>query len=375
MSEATRLPGYRRRHPSVIGLVIESWRALGVRHAAAALALALVNAVFASGITLTKSFGLIEYLPAFAVRCALSGVGLMLALTAADHLVDHGAPRLRCFGFAAAIAAIGASVTSWYLVQVFGWPNWFPMGTQMAVQRTQMAFEAINGLIYNGLGTVAYLHWRDTQAAMRLLHHSELRRAHDLRRLQQTRLLALQAHVDPELLFVALRHIGALLRTEAGAADVLLSELISLLRALMPADHAAASTVEREFTLAASYLRVAAGAAAGLPVHVSVSPEAAGARLAPMLLLPLLKAAIAAHKGNLPRWQLLADTASGRLRITLSALADTSASFAADSPELAQLRDRLTELHGAHATLAIDAGPGLRATLTQPLHHDDRADR
>ena len=244
MSAAAPLALPRRRRPSAIRLVIESWRGLGFRHAAMALVLALINSLFASGITLTKPVGLIEYLPAFALRCALSGVMLVLALTAADHLVDHGASRLRSFALAAALAAIGAAVTSWYLVHAFGWPNWFPAGTQMSVQRTQMAFEAIHGLLYNGLGTMAYLHWRDTQAAIRLLRSSELRRAQGARRLQQTRLLALQAQVEPELLFAALRQVGTLQRTDGAAADALLSELIALLRSLMPAARATDSTVD-----------------------------------------------------------------------------------------------------------------------------------
>jgi hypothetical protein len=375
MSAATRPTLSRGRHPSAIGLVIEPWRELGFRHAAAALVLALINSLFASGITLTKPAGLIEYLPAFALRCTLSGVMLVLALTAADHLVDHGAPRLRSFALAAALAAIGASVVSWYLVHALGWPNWFPAGTQMSVQRTQMAFEAIHGLLYNGLGTMAYLHWRDTQAATRLLRSTELRRAQSARYLHQTRLLALQAHVEPELLFAALRQVGALQRTDAAAADALLSELIALLRSLMPAARAADSTVDHEFALALSYLRVVASAVTPLTIEASISTEAEGARLAPMLLQPLLKAVLAAHAGGKPRLLLRADTLPGRLRITLGAASDAGAPFASGKPELALLRARLADLHGANAALTFEPGPALCATLHLPLEHDDRTDR
>lgn len=374
MNEAKH-PGSRRRRPSTPGLIIESWRALGVRHIAAAGTLAGINALFASGITLTRISGVADYLPAFAVRCALSGVCLMLALTAADHLVDNGAPRLQAFGLAAAAAAIVAAMARWYLVQATGWANFFPASTRMDIRRTQMAFEAINGLIYNGLGTAAYLHWRDTQAARRLLHNGELRRAHGGQRLQQTRLLAMQAHVDPELLFAALRRIGVLQRTDPPSADTLLSELIALLRALMPADHAAASTVEHESKLGLFYLRVVATATKEMTFQMSVAPEASTARLAPMLLLPLLKAAIAAHRGVAPHWLLDAETLPGQLRITLSAAADRDDSSAADSAALQQLHERLIELHGTQATLAVATGPGTHLTLTLPLRYDDRADR
>lgn len=365
----------QRDRPSLFGSIVESWRALGVRHIAAAGALAVINALFASGITLTRPVSLADYLPAFAIRCALSGVCLVLALTAADRLVENGTPRLQTFGLAAATAAIVASIASWYLVQAVGWSNWFPTDTRMDVQRTQMAFEAINGLIYNGLGAAAYLHWRDTQAARRLLHASELRSAHGARRLQQTKLLALQAHVDPELLFAALRRIGILQRADPSLADALLSELIALLRALMPADHAAASTVEHEFQLGLSYLRVVASAMKEMTFEASIAPKALTARLAPMLLLPLLKAAIAAHRGSAPHWQLHAETTLGQLRIALSAASDKGETIDADGPELVQLRERLASLHGAQATIAVDTRAGTRLTLTQPLRYDDRPDR
>lgn len=374
MNEARSL-GSQRRQPSIAGLIVESWRALGVRHLAAAGALAVVNALFASGITLTRVFGVADYLPAFAIRCVLSGVCLVLAITAADHLVENGAPRLRTFGFAAAVAAIVASIASWYLVQATGWSNFFPADTRVDVRRTQMAFEAIHGLIYNGLGTAAYLHWRDTQAARRLLHNSELRRAHGAQRLQQTRLLALQAHVDPELLFAALRRIGVLQRIDPPSADTLLSELIALLRALMPADHAVASTVEHEFKLGLSYLRVVASAMKDMTFQVSIAPEASTARLAPMLLLPLLKAAIAAHREVAPHWMLNAETRSGQLHIALSAAAEQADSSASDSSALQRLQERLVELHGTQATLAAGTGPGTHLTLTLPLRYDDRPDR
>jgi hypothetical protein len=356
-------------------LIVESWRTLGLRHIVAAGALAVINALFASGITLTRPYGQADYLPAFAIRCALSGLYLVLALKAAEHLVENGSPRLQTFGLAAATAAILASIVSWYLVQAIGWSNWFPADTRIDVQRTQMAFEALNGVIYNGLGTAAFLHWRDAQIARRLLHASELRRAHGVQRLQQTRLLALQAHVDPELLFAALRRIGDLQRSDPPSADTLLSELIALLRALMPTDHADASTVGKEFKLGLAYLRIVASAMKDMTFEMTVTPEAEAARLAPMLLLPLLKAAIAGYSGSAPHWILNADTAHGMLRIVFSAASDNGEPFATNSAELVQLRERLVALHGTEAMIAVGSDADAHITLTQPLRYDNRADR
>jgi hypothetical protein len=364
-----------RGRRSLLKSIAESWRTLGLRHIAAAGVLAVINALFASGITLTRPFGQADYLPAFAIRCALSGLYLVLALKAAEHLVDNGSPRLLTFGLAAATAAILAAIVSWYLVQAIGWSNWFPADTPINVRRTQMAFEALNGVMYNGLGTAAFLHWRDAEISRRLLHASELRRAHSVQRLQQTRLLALQAHVDPELLFAALRRIGDLQRIDLPSADALLSELIALLRALMPTDHADTSTVGHEFKLGRNYLRVVASAMKDMTFEVTVAPEAATARFAPMLLLPLLKAAIAGHSGSAPHWILSAEIAHAQLRIVLSAAADNGKTFPMDGPEVAQLRERLVALHGADAAIAVGGSSGTHLTLTQPLRYGDRANR
>ena len=357
--------------------MISSWRALRPQHVAAALALAILNFLVGIGVTL-RNPEVAAYLPAYVLQCCLSGVCLMLAIVAADDLVGHGAPRLASYALAVTAAAVAGSVVCWYLVQALGWRNWFHAGQPIGLQRTQMAFQVFYSLTYNGLGTAAYLHWRDTQAATRRLRESELGRTRDARRLQQTRLAALQARVDPELLFSALRQVAALQKLDKSAADALLTDLITLLRGLMPTGQAAASTVGHEFALAVSYLRVvacAASAPTAPTVEFSIGPDASDACIAPMLLLPLLKSTLATHRSGVPRLHVRADALAGELRISISVPGRDGAEFAADSPDWQPLRDRLADLHGTTARLVTGPRPDLRATLYVPLEYDDRADR
>ena len=56
-------------------------------------------------------------------------------------------------------------------------------------------------LLQGGIGLVIYARWRAAQQSMRLVQANETQRARTAQRLQSARLLALQARVDPQLLF------------------------------------------------------------------------------------------------------------------------------------------------------------------------------
>lgn len=344
--------------------VLVAWQRLGLRHAVAALAVALALAVPGLRYLLVVGW---PFLPAFVFDLLTTGVMLVLAIIAADRLVDTGAPRFATYAAAIAMLAIVSRLISWHVAYAMGWRNWFSPETPLRVQQTQMLFGTVSLMINVGLGTAAYARWRERRATARQLHASEVRRAQDMRRLQEIRLRTLQARVDPQFLFDVLKRVGTLQRSDAAAADALLNDLVALLREMMPSEAAGASTVAREFSLALSYLRVVASAITALTIEVSVSPEAGDARLAPMLLVPLLDAALAAHPREMPRLKLRADAVRGRLRIMLAASPSGDISLPVDSAELARLRDRLAELYGANGALRIEPGAGLTVTLELPL--------
>jgi hypothetical protein len=225
-----------------------------------------------------------------------------------------------------------------------------------------------------GTAVVVYALWRSSQRTNERVRASEAARAHDLQRLQSAELLALQARVDPQLLFDALGRVGVLQRQDAAAADQLLTDLIALLRAMLPRWGVSGSTVEREFGVVGAWLRVARALAPALPeVTVSVDARTARAALAPMLALPMLRSVLDAPGAMQRPWRLAAEAAGGRLLVTLAADGASAEPLALDRIDFVPLRDRVALLHGDAARLWITAAPP-RLSLDLPLAEETRAE-
>jgi len=111
-----------------------------------------------------------------------------------------------------------------------------------------------------------------------------------------------------------------------------------------------------------------------------MTPEAAPVGIAPMLVLPLVRAVLALPQAGACEWSLNARVAGLRVGITLQAVfvADTAPPVLTDV-DLSSLRDRLAQLFGQSAQLTISPRPP-SVTLDLPRlqeEHDDhdRADR
>ena len=223
-----------------------------------------------------------------------------------------------------------------------------------------------------GTALVIYALWRASQRATDRIRASEGARARDLQRLQSAELLALQARVDPQLLFDALGRVGTLQRRDPLAADTLLTDLIALLRAMLPRIGSTASTVEREFAVVRAWLRVARALASPTDtiadVRVAIRADAEHASLAPMLALPLLRAVLDVPGNDRHAWRLEAHAAGGRLMVTLSApaAAREDVATALAGAELGPLHQRLALLHGDAARLWAAQTPPL-LSLDLPL--------
>lgn len=193
---------------------------------------------------------------------------------------------------------------------------------------------------------------RQDQAVQDLLQeHSQLRR-HAL----ASQLAALQAQVDPALLFDALVAVEqAYARGDAGAS-ARLERLIRHLRVALPRlprhqqlspGGMAGATLAGEVELIESYLDLLRDLG-GTPPDFDAPLGAQGATpLPPMLLLPLVQRAL---RLGPPRRCWL--QVGGGARITLGFDQD---GLCAEDGELASLRERLTVLG---ATLACHSGPG-----------------
>jgi Histidine kinase len=163
----------------------------------------------------------------------------------------------------------------------------------------------------------------------------------------RARLAAVQARIDPQLLFGMLEAVRAAYRVDAARAERLLDELIAFLRAALPALRAGSSSVAHEAALAQACARLHALAGAGdASLSVEVSAEAMHARFPPGVLLPLLDDALRAR--------------AGVCRLSSSRQADSCCVMLAlpQAPSqvaLSRVKSLLADLYGASARLTLDA--------------------
>jgi Histidine kinase len=179
------------------------------------------------------------------------------------------------------------------------------------------------------------------------------------RRTVQARLQALQARVDPQLLFEMLDAVRHAYQGDTARAEALLDELTAFLRAALPRLRSASSSVVREAELARAYARLQALAGATeASLALDIAPSAMHARLSPGVLLPLLQGALRALAGPC--------TLSAMRRAEVCQLVLTLPAAPAPA-ELAQVRALLADVYGAAAELGVDTSGGpVRITLSVP---------
>jgi hypothetical protein len=296
---------------------------------------------------------------------ATIGLPLVFAVKVANRAIDDRVPGWLAYG--AALLAV-CFVRHLYLLTL-------PLSRSdgAPIFPAQIVWNYMAILLQGGIGLVIYARWRAAQQSMRLVQANETQRARTAQRLQSARLLALQARVDPQLLFDALGRVGVLQRGDPAAAEALLSDLIALLRAMLPGETALTSTVEREFAVIDSWLRVT-GALSSVRADVVLhaAPEATQCHLAPLLALPLLRAVLDASDASAVSWRLDAVAAGGRLLVTLGAApaAETRGAEVLARADLSALRERLSSLHGDAAKLWL-AQPPTTVTLDVPFSIDE----
>ena len=106
------------------------------------------------------------------------------------------------------------------------------------------------------------------------------------------RLAELQSRIRPHFLFNTLNSAIALVRAEPRKAEALLEDLSDLFRHALE-EHAQAVTLQQEITLAQRYLGIEQlRFGARLQVEWALDPQAALARLPPLLLQPLVENAV-----------------------------------------------------------------------------------
>ncbi|MDB5954802.1 histidine kinase [Ramlibacter sp.] len=179
------------------------------------------------------------------------------------------------------------------------------------------------------------------------------------RRIVQLDLQAVQARIDPVLLFGMLDAVRHAYATDPPRAERLLDELIAFLRASLPALRPGGSSVPREAELARAYAQLLSLAhAAGWHMTLDICDAAMHARFPPGALLPLVDDALRSRGGDCT---LQARCADGRCRVVLGLPARPS------TAAVARVHALLRRLDGPAAGLSVETnGTGAIVTLWVP---------
>jgi Histidine kinase len=275
------------------------------------------------------------------------GFPYVFALRVADRAVADGASRWLTYGaVAVGVVAAGVWIIGPLLYPVLGGdPNWGPANDWVLFCTLLLPYS---------IATVAYAHWRRGQETLERVQAAEMVRARQEQLVQSSRLLTLQARVEPQFLFDTLQRVRELIGSSAQAAERLLTDLIALLRAMQPQSGATASTVDREFALVEAYGRASESRALLPPaLTLATAGDASHARFAPLVLLPTLRRLA----GDAPQacWQVGALRQADRLRMAIAPTASLDhARMALQAFDAAALRARLAAVHGPDAALAVD---------------------
>ena len=204
------------------------------------------------------------------------------------------------------------------------------------------------------------------------------------RQVVEARMAAMQAQIEPHFLFNTLASIDHLIEVDPPRASKMQKNLISLLRASMPALREGASDLGHELAVVRPYLEILKVRMEDrLQTEVNISEGLHSAEFPPMMLQSLVENAIKHGLEPKPQGgalQVSAEIVHGKLAVSV---ADTGVGFgraatAGTGVGLANIRERLKLLFGNAAELRIAENPptGTRVTIVVPyrtLHTTERA--
>lgn len=348
----------------------EPWHGIGKRHVAGILLFAVlvpaVSSLFSVAMGETVRYPFVLY--AFAVCLAIGASAQMSALASYNLLRDRVGTVGR-LALATVIAAIAATA----LIQAIGFALAGPLGLDQIMAMEGKAFASTAQRVTFEFATAA--RWSMLVVVICELLEANRRAQDELHRVRMAALAAerdlvegglrtMQARVDPDLLFDCLLEIDRAYARQVVDGQERLDALIRFLRAALPGNGNGSSSVAREQELAEAYIALQRALdGRRLKIALSVDPAARGEPMPPMLLLPLVRWALAGHAARRLRIGITRQTTGLAIEVGSDAHGDDAAALG----EIESLRARLAQLYVLGATLSVDSTPVQRcASLTIP---------
>lgn len=215
-------------------------------------------------------------------------------------------------------------------------------------------------------GTLAVVVIDRLRARQRAVEHlagtQELSRV-TRQRLARTRLMAIQARVDPQLVFDMLAAVKNFYVHDAARAEQLLDELTTFLRAALPRLRSERSSLEIEFGLVTAYAQLLRTAFdAPISLQTSLPAESSDAVVPAGLLMPLVMQLLN-RSGVESRIDIDARITDDRicLRVCCFTLPDDGS--------IARVRASLADLYGERARLRLSPASGT-VEIDLPREHE-----
>jgi hypothetical protein len=280
----------------------------------------------------------------------LYGGQLWIMLLAAGQLGAHwseGAGRIARGAIWLALAcvcAVTANVTTGGRAAIL---------IEQGVVQGALTMELYGSTLSATLALLYFAHLRRSRtheaAAARLVAAQSAQRE-TRRRAVQMRLQAVQARIDPALLFGLLESVRLAYVADPLRAERLLDELIAFLHASLPRLRTESSSVPREAELARAYVRLVSLAdVAEHAMTLEISDAAMHARFPPGALLPLLADVLRSAGG---------DCELAAVRVHDACVLTLSVPAAPSDGASTRVRTLLEDLHGSLGGLATEQSGG-----------------
>lgn len=315
--------------------------------------------------SLVASLGVLsELTPALALEAISRCVSLCGINFPAYVLTGYVFARLHPSGWRAAVAAMALGVCAATLpTSVAYFNSWADMLLATAPGRG-FAVDTFAQSLSMALIFFSHLqHSRVHEEAAQRLSAAKLAQREARRRLAQANLQAVQARIDPQLLFDMLDAVRRAYESEPQRAEQLLDELVAFLRIALPRLQYASSSVPREAELARTLARLHELAGRSeVGVTLEVPAEVMDARFPPGVLLPMFNDTLQQVRTGVCALAATRQAADCQLVLTLPARPSDAT--------LERVRGLLNDLYGSAAALSVEpVGPVARVTVKVPYEH------